>query len=434
MSDELFARVREALDNDDPHGALRALRSGARYPSDFEAEAWAALFGLVLDIGRALGDESNLAGALKDGAAAPDDPQALYDIGFQLIEVGLPDLAAGVLGYALDLAPGDAGIVTELCCALEDDLRFPDARAALEAFPELWQEPNMARYLLAFHRLMTADVDGSRELLDSLVRCDDEELAETARQVQDMVSRADVVAAATSLDPPAFRGWHLVVNGTVLLHESPHGRDAGMNGRYAWVQDQEELCRAGIELARIALDTLGMELPRVYLLPDRNSEILGRAAALAWDVPAEPWPANGAGVIVAYDLAEVDEDTWRDLAEHRPGQVLWAHASEWTSRHPFGGDLVTFLYQENSSPWEGRLVLDPETRETRTAPPDQAPADDIASRVAALEPDNSDQDLEALRGLVGAATAALGRLAPLRDSGRRRRQWCGSPVHSGRFV
>jgi hypothetical protein len=433
MSDDLFARAREALDNDDPHGALRALRSGARYPSDFETAAWTQLFELLAQIGQKLGDDSGLGAALEAAALTPTDGQVLYDAGYHLIEVGLPDLAAGVLGFALELRPGDRAIVTELCCALEDDMRFPDARAALEAFPELWQEANMARYLLAFHRLMTADVEGARELLDALLK-GDEELADTARQVQDMVTRADAVADVTSLSPSDLRGWHVVVNGTVLLHESPHGRDAGMNGRYAWVQDQEPLCRAAIELAGTALDELGMEMPRVFLLPDRDSQILGAAAARVWGLPAEPWPGEGAGIIVAYDLAAVDEETWREVAEHRPGQLLWAHASQWTSRHPFGADLVTFLYQENTSPWAERLIIDPETKATSQAPADAAPVEAVAARIAALEPDTSDQDTEALGRLIRAATGARGRFAPLRDGGRRRRQWCGSPVHSGRFV
>lgn len=433
MSQELFTRVRDALREDDPHGALRALRSGTRYPSEFDEAAWVTVFELVLGIGEALGDDSDLGPALVAGLESPGDAKVLYDVGYQLIEVGLPDLAAGILGHALEMRPGDPAIVTELCCALEDDLRFPDARAVLEAFPELWEEATMARYLLTFHRFMTADVDGARELLDALLRAE-EELADTARQVQDMVTRADAIRGQAALDPSDLRGWHFAVNGTLLLHESPHGRDAGMNGRYAWVQDQETLCRSGIDLAKMALDALGMELPRVYLLGDRDSEILGRAAAEVWGLPAEPWPGDGAGIIVAYDLSLLDEATWRQVAEHRPGQVLWGHASQWTVRHAYGADLVTYLYQENTPPWGARLVVDPETQQALDVGPDESPAEEIARRVADAEADNSDQDTDALVALVKAATGARGRCAALRDSGRRRRQWCGSPVHSGRFL
>ncbi len=434
MSDELFHRVREALDQDDPHGALRALRSGTRYPSDFDADSWGIVFEHLLEIATTLGDQGPLGPALQAAGDTPEDPQALYDAGYHLIEVGLPDLAAGVLGFALDLRPGDRAIVTELCCALEDDMRFPDARAALEAFPELWQEPNMARYLLAFHRLMTADIDGARDLLDSLIKGDDEEMADTARQVQDMVSRADFAREVSPLGVEDLRGWHFVVNGAVLLHESPHGRDAGMNGRYAWVQDQEVLCRSAIDLVDTALQALGMSMPRVYLLPDRDSQILGTAAAAVLGLPAEPWPGDGAGLIVAYDIAALDEDTWREVAEHRPGQLLWGHASQWTTRHPYCADLVTFLYQENTPPWGARLIVDSETRKSDKAPADDAPVEVIARRIAALDADNSEQDIDALRALVAAGAGSMGRFAPLRDAGRRRRQWCGSPVHSGRFV
>ena len=144
-------------------------------------------------------------------------------------------------------------MVTELCCALEDDLRFHEAREVLESHPELWANPTMARYLLCFHRTMTGDIPGARELLDDLLRAD-EELAATAQQVADMVARAEAIQSTVPLDGSDLRGWHFVINGTVLMHLDTHGSDAGMNGRYAWVQETETLCRSSVDLLAMTLE------------------------------------------------------------------------------------------------------------------------------------------------------------------------------------
>jgi hypothetical protein len=138
----------------------------------------------------------------------------------------------------------------------------------------------------------------------------------------------------------------------LLLHLSPHGLDQ-MNGRYAFVQDGDAVCLEGIR--RAGSDARwGVKPPRVFLLPDRDSAILGHATARVLGVPAEPWPSEGIaspGLIVAYDLDDVDPELCAKVSPHAPGQVLWCHAASWTTEPPFAADLTTYLYQINTSPW-----------------------------------------------------------------------------------
>ena len=61
-------------------------------------------------------------------------------------------------------------------------------------------------------------------------------------------------------------------------------------------------------------------------------------------IPAEPWSESRAaepGLIVVYNLAALDGDLLKSLREHRPGQILWAHASCWTSEPPFAADRIS---------------------------------------------------------------------------------------------
>jgi hypothetical protein len=182
-----------------------------------------------------------------------------------------------------------------------------------------------------------------------------------------------------------------------------------------------------------------VQLGVVLTLDDRDSAALGTAAAKFLGLPARPFADDreAAGLVVAYDLATIGGDQLADLQQHRPGQILWAHASEWTQDHPIAGDIVTYLYQMNASPWGERLGVDEASGGTRRLPPEDAPPEELARRVLAttIEKDAL-ADLDALDRLARAVETSAGDHAAgvFRSYGMRRRQWSGGPVPSSRFV
>jgi hypothetical protein len=122
------------------------------------------------------------------------------------------------------------------------------------------------------------------------------------------------------------------------------------------------------------------------------------------------------------------------LREHRPGQVLFAHASCWTDPFPYAPDVTTYLYQANVAPWDGGgLMVDPDAQ----AEPDESTEDVLSARIIAAsgehESTSTDEQLAALvaaaRRLTGDSAAGL-----FRTSGQRLRQRLGSPVWSNRFT
>lgn len=262
----------------------------------------------------------------------------------------------------------------------------------------------------------------------------------TARLSQ-MVDRADAVRGVTPLDDRDLRGWHFVINGALLLHLSPFGFDEGMTGRYAYTQDSAKRCLEGIRRAEAVLAAWGKRPRRVLLLPERDNAILGLAAAKVLDVPAEPFglgAADPAGLIVAYDLKPLPVETLKALADHRPGQVLWSHAAQWTHALPFAADLTTYLYQLNISPWQaGRLHVDPATQQPTRLPEPPGTVEQLAAEMtsATLEPDAL-ADLQTLTALAVAAARAPAPAAPgaFQSAGRRRRHMNDSPVKSNRFL
>src|SRR5260221_511652 len=351
---------------------------------------------------------AEFASRLRTAARTPTDAKQLYRVGYEMIEYGLSDMAATILAYAHHLEPDNATVLNELSSALEREMRYAEARRFLQLAPRLVQHNFLTCYLLAFNSLMCGDLETPRRMLPDLRRL----------QSQD-VSFAQLT-------------------GSLLLHLSPHGLDESMHGRYAWVQDSYGLCLLGILRVQAVLDALQIRIPRIWLLPDHNSQILSRAAAAVLGLPLKPWAAGGchaSGLIVAYDLSQIDGETLVSVRYHRPGQILWSHATCWTENQPVSADLTTFLYQTNTEPWDEQLTVDPESRQTTRRPADKRDPTIIAADLITTKPEESlPEDEPGLLALTRAAALARENiLALLCEDGQRKKQWAGSTVPSNFF-
>ncbi len=413
----------------DAEAALREFRWALWYPRRLPADELADGLGVLARIMAALG-QRELAERAAHASVDPLDPDGLYDLGYQLLDEGLPAIAATVLGRCLELVPGSEEVVTELVVALERQLAHGDARRLLDAHPALLEASFLCRYLRAFNAAMSGDLATTRADLPRLLPVEATHDAMVER-IAAIVARADR-AAGCRLDATDLRGWHHVLTGGLLLHLSPHGFDDGMHGRYAWLQDSWALLRHGLVRLRAVLATWGVALPCVYAPPGRDHEAVGEAAAHLLGLPRSPWPAIGVpapGLVVAYDLASVERRDLERLLERRPDQVLYAHATGWTEDGAIAADVTNLLCQSLVAPWEPQLVIDPEQGAARTGAPDPRPAEELGAAIAeagALSADDVARDDEP--GLLALA-GALGPPAP----GRRERAWAGGPVSSNRF-
>jgi hypothetical protein len=231
-----------------------------------------------------------------------------------------------------------------------------------------------------------------------------------AAVIASIVERADRVAGAATLDARDLRGWQYVLTGTLVLHCSPYGFDEGMTGRYAWLQDG--LARIATGLDRVAELVDGA--PCVYAPEGRGHALVAAALAQRLGIVVAPWPAVGVpapGVVALYDLADVEPPDLARIAERRPGQVLFAHASPWTHDSPIAPDITTLLYQSIVPPWHGRT--DAELVDALVLGPRLGGED-----LAADEPARWD-------ALVARAWPPV--------PGARSRLWAGGPVPSNRF-
>lgn len=412
---------------------LRTFFSGLGVALCDEALFFEAL-ALLATLSQAFG-ATTAADALRACLARRDDAERCFTAAWQLYEEGQYAPASALLFRANQLTPGEPGIVSELSAALEAQLRYSEAARVLEASGTPERDP-MCAYLAGFNGVMCGELDRARVQLARLADVTDARLVFQRDVLRDMVARADALSAAgVSLTGLALSAWQAVINGTVLLHESPHGYEAPMRGRYAFVSDSPGLQREGLERLKAVLSAANAAPARIVSAPGRESWLLGLAASRVLGAPVTPWTpgAERGALVVAWSMEHVPDDAFLSaLADHASGSRLFVHASSWVEPFSYAPDVTTLLHQTITHPYTGgALRVDPETNAVRPSEPDTRPDEALVEEVVTAPlTDPSKTTLEH----VLAVTRALAGGGLFTDEGPRLRQRAGGPVLSSRFA
>ncbi|WP_194895539.1 hypothetical protein [Catenulispora pinisilvae] len=422
----------ELLAADDIAGLIRHLRV------DGDAVPLPDFVRLLREAARSMGFDA-MVGAASRALEAEDDREAraaaLYDFGFECIEHGIAFLAIRVLREAAELEPGVIQIRTELAAACERAWQHLDAMAALRGFQG--ELPWLARYQLAFNALLAGEVAVAEEEFAALAEPEGEDrddLLPLREKVRTMLVRAAAVAVTDDgLAAGDLRGWQFALTGGVLLTVSPYGYDAGMTGRWAMVGDSYGACVETLRRLGVVLAGRGLSPQTVSLLPDRDSQIMGLAAAKYFDLPAVPFaPERTDTLIVAYDLNEAEPDVLAALRNRVPGQILFERACDWTDPPLAAADAIGFLRQMVREPWGSALrVVDGEVTETEA---DARPAEEIAAELVAAEPYADEGDGETPPDPDSVLEAFVTAVADNWLTARREYIGSPGPVPSSRFL
>ena len=430
--DVLFA-AQQLIDQGDLAGALRRLRS---IEDDAPPDRLALLVRQIANTGQL--DE--LAVAARGVVDDPHDPKALFDlayacVGHKVAYLAVPPLHALLNQLEQTGVEPPAVVIEELATAYEDGWRYFDAARLMERHaPRLGPWP--AGYLLAFYTLMAGNTTAAIAYSETLPKPTDAQWFPAWGRTMLRMQRAQLLLGHGRLDTRDVRGWHFVINGTILGQLSPFGYDRGMNGRYAFIQSDWGDCRFGLERLRRVLAATNRQPKVVSLLPDRPSQILGHAAGSALGLPTRPYePGNDAdpAVIIAYDLDTIDFDTAKRLQDRRPEEVLAVHSTCWTDPPLLSPDYTLLQYQTATTPWGGQL-----SGRYRENPADDRPVSDLAEMIMTADPTqpepdpaegtppDSDQDLDMFAAMANT-------LWPSGDN-RRDRTWLPGPVPTNRFL
>jgi hypothetical protein len=432
VSDVELEAIAGLISQGEDQAAFTRLRTSFGWPSGkaITAADLPRWLGLLAELAARRGADP-LAEITADVVRDPDNPDQLFDLGYALIDAGAPAVAATVLWRCLALVGESEEVLCELVSALESALAYPDAFALLQEHIALRARSFLCRYLYAFNAAMSGRLDVTRETLPLLESGTPEEDTMIGTLTA-FVARAEHIAGMTPLDSNDLRGWHYVLTGGLLSHQSPYGFDEPMHGRYAWLGDSHARIATGLD--RLAKLARGMQLECVYAPPGRGHEIMAHAVAQKLALPIMPWPAVGIpapGLIALYDLSELGSNDITRLQQRRPDQIVFAHASPWTEDSPIAPDVTTLLYQSIVAPWGETMIVNPETNEVQTTPADERPAAEIAAEILA-SPGLDASELEAEQ--LDRFDALVARTWPLEPGGHRSRLWAGGPVPSNRFT
>ncbi|MDB5065686.1 MAG: hypothetical protein JWM18_2120 [Chloroflexi bacterium] len=368
-------------------------------------------------------------------ASTPESPPALYDFGVTCHQLGIPEIAVQALRRCLELEEHDQTAVT-LAATLEDCTLHTVALVVLEGRPHLLREWTL-RYVAAFNALMSGDIERARGHQRELSPPGDDAQRTMSERLERMLRRADAMTRIRPLSRSDLQRWEMVISASLITTLSPWAFSS-MHGRWGLVGDTYALCRHGLQRLVAVVSALERRPEAVLLVPDRDSTVLGLAAAHVLGVPARPFDGDADGLVVVYDPGNVAKHVLSSLRSHRPRQLLAAHATNWVHPSAIAPDITTLVHQFVQAPWGERTSVDPTTHLTDTVPADPAPAPELAERIvnAAATPAEGDgetpADTEA--ELVALALACHDITAVAQEEGPRERMWLGGPVRSARFI
>ncbi len=424
--------------------AFRTFRHCIEFGSSIptgKAKVFADAFALFTRVTEQFGDDQ-FTDKVRYVARNPNDVQGLYDLGYGLYEESQFGIAAGVLARADKLAPAEPAIVSELVCALEG---FNDCQSAVEVlkrYPKLTGQQFLFAYLMAFNSLMSGDIPTAVQFASTLPKLtEDDDHEVMAQRIYDFLARVQRMGGICALDQNDLRGWNYVTTGGILTMLSPFGYPEPMNGRFALLQDSLQYIRIGLESLKMIVRRKQMKPKCIFALPGRDALIVATAASIVMDLPLEHWPreqgSTKPGIIVGYDFGELELEL-EPLSVHRPHQLLFSHALQWTFGLPIAPDVVTLQHQNLIAPWHTGLRIDAESQTTVETPADDRSADLIAREIAQQKLANgglaaaNDEGEDAPPELSDDFLDAVGSFP--RDVGTRQQAWPNSPVHSARFA
>lgn len=382
--------ARAAWEAHDPQKALRSLVAG------FEVDlTYQPLYRLAVECLHALGavEEARL---FEQALAHFDDARPFYDLGYHFVDVAHERLAVPFLRRALQLAPGSPAIAMELAVALTAQFQPCEAHtilAGVDLKRDFW-----ATYQLHWCALLCNRPAGIQAFLDdarAAFRTAGAGDAQEHATYQAMLDRLQEGLQRWQTVPrpqPLVQHWHYIQYGAAILDYFDDRTDADAQavagGRYVALFGTLPSISGVLQKLAAWLTAVQRRPDRVIALADRDSEILGRAAAHVLNVPFAPATDQDLAapdtLVVAADNRQYNDKPALRLVQ--PDQTVFALNHHWLSAAAITPDVVGHMSQAYYLPWNVTLKVDASTRKVQQTARDERPATEIVATVALAAP------------------------------------------------
>lgn len=378
--------AQKILDEGDAQEALGALAAG------FSADvSYKPLYELAVRCLRQLGaeDEANF---YQTALADFENPDAFYILGYFYADSG-HSIAVPFLERSRQLAPNDSKIAYELALAYIATFRHLQARDILSGI-----ELNNFWHKLLYYKcsLLCGETKGIREFVES-VKEDLLDVPFDAAQILRAVDELDESErrfSALGRQPQAIvRDWRFIQYGAAVLdyfdeRVMPEGMSVA-GGRYVYQVGSNSHIAGILRKLKRFLEELNRSPQFVCGLPDRDSEIVGRAAAEILKLPflsiTEEDAFQPHCLVVAADNRFIGLPT--PLETIYAKQTLFGLNLDWLSFASVTPDVAGLMSQDYVLPWNGGAMQLDENGEMNTTPADDRPAELIALEIASAEPE-----------------------------------------------
>lgn len=414
---EKYKDVENYLDENAAGYALQDIRESLRYPGQIESADELKTLTLLMSRCFAEFGNENLQQTCETVSQDSANIDALYQLGFELINAQYPDLGSAVLSYALRQSPQDLRILYELTASLEMQGLY---EVALKYLKDSNTDAFLARYLMAFNTLMTGDITESKKITATL-RANSESSNQMLKRLHNIFARAEAVDGVTPLDKSDYRGWHFILTGGLLLH-LPDPTENNY-GQYEYLEDSESLCKEGIYRLCSIFDVWKMHIPRILSFNNPESQRLGLAFSDTLGIPEKKVVTpKEAGLFVIYDYSNVIPEVIDTISKYKIGQQIYCHASQFTREYKVAPDFTNLMYSSIISPWDRHIIF-PRRPELPTSAPTES-NEQLAKRI--VESDIRKSNLNDLQKLLDLAEAGKSFAAgSMKEGATREKQWYG---------
>ena len=301
-------------------------------------------------------------------------PEQLFELGWQLVAHGRPDVGLAYLRAALkgvDEPAAESAIRRELAYA---QLLTRDFGGCLTTLSPLLSSQELADGEQLDIQLLAAEAAlyvGKAELCRAQLSRADEHIAEDSQRERiDGVHR--LLGRATrweqGLAKLGLREWHHIQHAGVLLKTAGGWfEDGSLGGRFELLELRTDMVAFLLQRLVHLLEDLQL-LPEVVVPASETSAPLAQALALALQVPLEPDLAarrDRRALLVAAAAGELTPFS-RGLTTHRADIQVFSLGLDWSLDAQVCPDVTGVLARRVFLPWEARFSADPDGGQGRS--------------------------------------------------------------------